>query len=226
VKVYLEISKRRTFASAIDWPGWCRAGKTEDEALAALLEYGTRYKKVLGGAGRNLAVPDAISGLNVVERLEGNATTEFGAPGVIPDVDRESVSDAELDRQIALLKECWRAFDSAAAAAGGDELGPSGPRGGGRALDKIRDHVRGAEVGYVRAVGGTVPGGEGADWPTAQRAFIEALRSRAHGELPDRGPRGGERWPAPFGIRRSAWHALDHAWEIEDRSQATVETRR
>ena len=28
---------------------------------------------------------------------------------------------------------------------------------------------------------------------------------------------GGERWPALFAVRRSAWHALDHAWEIEDR---------
>jgi hypothetical protein len=40
---------------------------------------------------------------------------------------------------------------------------------------------------------------------------------RNAGELPDFGPRGGERWPALFAIRRSAWHALDHAWEIEDR---------
>jgi hypothetical protein len=25
-------------------------------------------------------------------------------------------------------------------------------------------------------------------------------------------------WSPRFFVRRSAWHALDHAWEIEDRS--------
>jgi hypothetical protein len=37
-----------------------------------------------------------------------------------------------------------------------------------------------------------------------------------------RGPSDGEpiskRWTARFAARRIAWHALDHAWEIEDRS--------
>jgi hypothetical protein len=55
-------------------------------------------------------------------------------------------------------------------------------------------------------------------WPSIQKAFIAAARARAHGELPDQGPRGGKRWPARYAIRRSAWHALDHAWEIEDRA--------
>jgi hypothetical protein len=157
--------------------------------------------------------------VNVVERLEGNATTEFGAPGVIPDLDRAAASHDELDRQISLLKASWRAFDFAAKAADGKELAPSGPRGGGRALDKIRDHVRGAEVSYTNGVGGKVPGGESAAWPVVQGAFIEALGARARGEVPDRGPRGGQRWPARYAVRRSAWHALDHAWEIEDRKE-------
>jgi hypothetical protein len=37
------------------------------------------------------------------------------------------------------------------------------------------------------------------------------------GELAERGPRGGIRWPARYYVRRAAWHVLDHAWEIEDR---------
>jgi hypothetical protein len=216
----LEISKRRTFACAVDWPGWCRSGKTDGEALDTLLEYGPRYKKALGAAVNDLSLPGSVVRLNVVERLEGNATTEFGAPGVIPDLDREPISDADLDREIRLLKASWRAFHSAAGAANGRKLAPSGPRGGGRVLDKIRDHVREAEVGYTNAVGGKVTGGENAEWPAVQGVFIDALRARAHGDLPDRGPRGGQRWPARFAIRRSAWHALDHAWEIEDRSRA------
>jgi hypothetical protein len=30
--------------------------------------------------------------------------------------------------------------------------------------------------------------------------------------------RGGSRWSPRYAIRRSAWHSLDHAWEILDRS--------
>jgi len=52
-----------------------------------------------------------------------------------------------------------------------------------------------------------------------ESAFIEALHAKVRGELPAKGPRGGDRWPARYAIRRSAWHALDHAWEIEDRSE-------
>jgi hypothetical protein len=28
-------------------------------------------------------------------------------------------------------------------------------------------------------------------------------------------------WPPRYAARRIAWHALDHAWEIEDRSEPT-----
>ena len=54
-------------------------------------------------------------------------------------------------------------------------------------------------------------------WADIKREFVQRSGQRARGELPDVGPRGGKRWPAPYAIRRSAWHALDHAWEIEDR---------
>jgi hypothetical protein len=33
----------------------------------------------------------------------------------------------------------------------------------------------------------------------------------------DGSPLGGKRWPSRYAARRIAWHALDHAWEIEDR---------
>jgi len=35
-------------------------------------------------------------------------------------------------------------------------------------------------------------------------------------EAPLKAP--GKRWPPRYAARRIAWHALDHAWEIEDRS--------
>jgi hypothetical protein len=32
-----------------------------------------------------------------------------------------------------------------------------------------------------------------------------------------RNPDPNTKWPVAYVIRRTAWHALDHAWEIEDR---------
>ncbi len=80
----------------------------------------------------------------------------------------------------------------------------------------MQAHVLEADEGYTSAVGGRATGGS-PTWPKVQERFIESVRARAAGELPDFGPRGGQRWPALFAIRRSAWHALDHAWELEDR---------
>ena len=37
-------------------------------------------------------------------------------------------------------------------------------------------------------------------------------------EPSDGSPIAGKRWPLRYAARRIAWHALDHAWEIEDRS--------
>ena len=211
---YLEGTRRRTFACAVDWPGWCRAGKTEDDVLDALVEYGARYKKALGRRAVNLTLPNSRHDVEVVERLKGNATTEFGAPGVIPPGDRGPVSDARLKELLDVLTAAWTAFDESVETARGKALA-AGPRGGGRSLEKIAEHVAGADVSYVRAIGGTID--EGAEWPAVQNAFRHAVVARAHGELPEKGPRGGDRWPARYAIRRSAWHALDHAWEIEDR---------
>ncbi len=180
MRVYLEIG-RKTFASAADWPGWSRGGKTEEEALASLLAYAKRYAAAVGVAHARLGTGTAAD-VEIVERLEGNATTDFGAPGVVPE---------------------------------GKTLGPAGPRGGGRTLDGIRRHVADADAGYLSAVGGRVTADS--PWSATQEAFVVALHARARGELPEIGPRGGKRWPAPYASRRAAWHALDHAWEIEDR---------
>jgi len=171
----------------------------------------------MGKLGADLEPPANVDELDVVDRYGGDATTDFGAPGAIPDVDRRDVSADELARLVRLQQAAWRAFDKAAQGARGKKLAPAGPRGGGRELEKIREHAKGADIGYTNAVGGRVPGGEAADSATVQAAFVDAVRARARGEVPDRGPRGGVRWPARFAIRRSAWHALDHAWEIEDR---------
>lgn len=216
MKVYLEIGEKKVFAVAIDWLGLARVAKTEEDALAALFAYVPRYKESVEGAAE-LDVPGGAADLEIVDRLAGNKTTDFGAPAAIIASDRARLSDAELDTALLQLRAAWDAFAASAAKARGKELEPSGPRGGGRDLDRMMEHVREADEGYSGALGmASKPAG--APWEKVHENFITAVRARNAGELPDVGPRGGDRWPALFAMRRSAWHSLDHAWELEDRS--------
>lgn len=218
--VYLEIGAKRTFAGAIEWPGWCRIGRGEEEALAALLAYAPRYASVVEAAG--LAAPKA-GDFDVAERLTGNATTDFGAPGIAPKADDRPLDAAELDRQSRLLSASWQAFDIAWREA--DEAGmelSKGPRGGGRDLPKMEDHLLGAEEAYLGGLGSRSPRTPGASAgervAVVREAALAALTARAKG-TPLADPRNTLRpWSPRYFVRRSAWHALDHTWEIEDRS--------
>jgi hypothetical protein len=90
-----------------------------------------------------------------------------------------------------------------------------GPRGGGRDRDAIRAHVVEAERSYARKIGVRLTAGEwreGSVFLMRQRireALRGASKAAASAELA---------WPPRYFARRTAWHALDHAWEIEDRS--------
>ncbi len=220
IDVYLEIGKKRTFAGAIDWPGWCRSGRDPASALQALLDNGPRYARALRSAKVGFTPPADVAAFRVVERLKGDATTDFGAPGIAPSSDKRPVDDAELKRLETLLQACWRAFDAAAKKAVGKEL-VKGPRGGGRELDKMIEHVLDADASYLSQVGGKFKLNQTADprkqLAAVRHAMLGALAASARGEVPARGPRGGVRWTARYFVRRAAWHALDHAWEIEDR---------
>ncbi len=220
ISVYLEIGSKRTFAGAIDWPGWCRSGRDEGSALASLLDYAPRYASVLRTARLGFRAPADASEFSVTERLEGDATTDFGAPAVAPSSDAEPIGDAELRRLQTILRACWRAFDTAAASVKGRQL-RKGPRGGGRDLEGIMEHVLGADSAYLGRLGWKFKtGGEGDSREGLERirqAILEALGSAAHADGPSTGPRGGARWKPRYFVRRVAWHVLDHAWEIEDR---------
>jgi hypothetical protein len=220
IPVYLEIGAKRVFAGALEWPGWSRSERDEDGALEALLAYGPRYRRALGSAARGLVLPESASTFDVRERLDGNANTDFGVPGIAPAADSRPVHTAELERELGILGACWRAFDRAARAARGSVLA-TGPRGGGRELDGIVRHVLDADylnmlgVRYARGAG-TTP----ADARRLRSAIIEALDAAPRSSPAPAGPRGGKRWTIRYFVRRSAWHALDHTWEIEDRASA------
>ena len=76
--VIVEKGVARVFASAVDWPGWCRGGRSEDEALAALIGYAPRYERIFRRDG--FTAPKEAAALRVVERVKGNANTERGWP--------------------------------------------------------------------------------------------------------------------------------------------------
>jgi len=221
IRVYLDSGAKKTFAMATDWPGWGRSARTPEEALVALVDYGRRYAAVAKRAGITFDKPADASSVAVEETVPGNATTDFGAPGVPRRSDAEPLKDAELARLTTLLVASWETFDAAARKAKGATL-RLGPRGGGRTLPKIVDHVMGADEAYLGGLGERPPkrsGDEAASMKRLRTAFLAALEAIARGE-PVSNPRNTKKpWSPRYAIRRSAWHAMDHAWEIEDRAK-------
>lgn len=220
IRVFVEIGKKRIFAGALDWPGWCRSGRDDKTALQALIDYGPRYAQVLHSREIEYLVPTDSSDLIVTERHDGNATTDFGAPAIILDADRKPLDRMEFERLQLILQACWQSFDHAVERAAGREL-RKGPRGGGRDVEKILDHILEADHAYLARLawkhkreGGRNPVEE---LGRTRGAIGNALEDAVNGDLPERGPRGGIIWPPRYFIRRAAWHVLDHAWEIDDR---------
>ena len=215
-RVYIEIGKSKCFASSVDWPGWSRSAKTEEAAIETLLDFGPRYATVLKGKVTGFTAPKSVV---VAARVKGDTGTDYGVPGQQYPGEAKPITGKELERQIAVLEACWAYFIKVARKHAGAEL-RKGPRGGGREFDGVVEHVRNADAAYVSALGGKIKesGDPLADLPRIHKAFIATLRGRLDGSVPAVGPRGGEKWPIRHGLRYVAWHALDHAWEIEDRS--------
>jgi hypothetical protein len=211
--VALEVGSRRVFASALDWPGWSRSGKGEEAALAELAAYAERYAPVAELAGYPLP-NGAGDTIDVVERLPGSATTDFGAPDAIAAAERADLTKAAAARLAALVAASWETLDRVAA--GAPATLRKGPRGGGRDRDAVVGHVVGAEASYARKIGVRQPTPDPADAAAVgelRSAILDALRAARSGEP------AAKAWPPRYAARRIAWHVLDHAWEIEDKSQ-------
>jgi len=211
--VYLEVGAKRSFACAIEWPGWSRSDRGQEATLQALADYAPRYARVAARAGLTITRITAAD-LHVVETVAGTATTDFGAPDAIARADRRRLDAASARRMVALLDAAWQELDRAVAAAPPGLR--KGPRGGGRDHDAVVGHVIDAERAYARRIGVRLSAAEWRD------GHVGLLRARCREVLsrPSDGSAPFERgWPPRYLARRTAWHALDHAWEIDDRAR-------
>ncbi|HEY3923233.1 MAG TPA: hypothetical protein VGL75_01590 [Acidothermaceae bacterium] len=205
---------KRAVAFSLDWPGWSRGAKTDDLALQTLESYRARYRPIARLA-KMVREFDAAGPLEVVEDKVGPGSTDFWGISFAPSsTEQGPMSKAELDRRITLLRACWAFFDDVAARVSPEMR--KGPRGGGRDRDRIIRHtVRTESEDFAKQVGLRIPD-EAALSPEGLRAhretYVAAMREYNAGE--------GKRmrsWTLPFLIRHSAFHTLDHAWEMEDK---------
>ena len=209
-----EVAAKKTFVWAIDWPGWCRSGKDRDLAIEAFVAARSRYAKVARRAGLELPQVE-VDDLHVVESVGGGGGTEFGVPSTITKLDRRRATKADAERLASLVEAAWVIFDRVA------ERSPAelrkGPRGGGRDRDKMVGHVIEADHAYAREIGVRTPEPSFADRAAVEAeraAVLDALRQPSDGS-----PLADRKWTLRYAARRIAWHALDHTWEMEDRSE-------
>jgi hypothetical protein len=219
VAVFLEVTPQQTVASALDWPGWCRAARDEGAALAALASYAGRYAPVAGHRG--VSFPATVA-FDVVERVPGGPATAFAAPEcrrpfpqVTAEAERATVTPAAARRLADLVSAAWAAFDLIAAASPAELR--KGSRGGGRDRDQIIGHVIGAETAYARKLG--VKRKQPAPGDIAAIKGLRAAIAAALGAPSDGSPAVAGGWTTRYAARRIAWHILEHAWEMQDRAE-------
>ena len=215
IRVMVERGRKKpvAVAAAFDWPGWDRSGKSEQGALTVLEAYRPRYAKIAELAG----LADEFRGarqLAVVERIEGVGMTDFyGLSYRSAKAEQTPMSHAACERKLALLQASWTYFDDVASRVSAELR--KGPRGGGRDRDRIVRHTNGAEIQEFAPKVGVITPDDAWRSPTDLRAhrdaFCAAIRDYNARGVPAR------TWTVQFVIRHSAYHMLDHAWEMEDR---------
>lgn len=214
LRVMIEIGLRdkRVVAVAPDWPGLERGAKTEEDALIRLQAYLPRYAK-MAKLARMDAEFAALTTVDVVERYRGTGSTDFwGISFAFSSIDRQVVSSAELERELTLMQACWTFFDEVRSRVSAEMQ--KGPRGGGRDRDRIVQHTQGTEQGWAASLGLRVPDDAkltDEDLRAYRDSYCNAIREfHAQGKQ-------ARTWPLRYLIRHTAFHTLDHAWEMEDK---------
>ncbi len=204
---------KRWVAIAADWPGLERGARSETDAVDRLVTYTSRYLPVAKRArlGSELA---AQSEVEIVGRHPGTGSTDFWGISFAPsDLDREPFDATTFDRRVRLLRAAWAEFDATAARVSAELR--LGPRGGGRSRDEIVGHVLRVESGdFARRV----DVGSELDHPAAP-AEVASHRTRFVAAMRDWYSEGKPlgKWTIPYLLRHTAYHVLDHAWEMQDR---------
>ncbi len=219
LRVVLEAGpkEKKVAAVAPDWPGLERGAKTGDAALEKLQSYLPRYATVAKLA-RNEKQFAALEGIDVVEQYRGTGSTDFwGISFAFSSFDGRPRSDAELERELTLMRACWTFFDGVRARVSAEMQ--KGPRGGGRDRDRIVRHTLATEQDWAKKIGVRVPEGSVVTDDRGLKGwrddYCEAIRVlHSEGKL-------ARTWPLPFLIRHTAYHVLDHAWEMEDKDLTT-----
>jgi len=221
MRVTLEIGPKgkKVVAVAADWPGLERGAKTEEAAIERLLSYVPRYAAVTKLAGLEAAFVTRPV-VDVVEHYAGKGSTDFwGISFAFSSIDQQAISGEVLERELRLMRACWAFFDNVRGRVSA-ELQP-GPRGGGRDRDQIVHHIFANEQDWAKMIGVLTPDdailtGEGLN--AHRDAYCHAISDyHSQGKLAGK----MAKWPLRFLIRHTAFHALDHAWEREDKDLTT-----
>jgi len=215
LRVTLEVGPKakKVVAVAPDWPGLERGAKTGAAAIERLQSYLPRYAKVAKLAGLDAEFAATIN-VDVVEQYRGTGSTDFwGISFAFSSIDGQRMSSEDLARELTLMRACWTFFDGVRGRVSADMQ--RGTRGGGRDRDRIVRHVLGVEQDWARKVGVRTP--EDAvvtddDGLKGYRdAYCTAIRKfHSEGQL-------ARTWPLRFLVRHTAYHTMDHAWEMEDK---------
>jgi hypothetical protein len=217
LRVTLEIGPKgkKVVALAPDWPGLERGARTEQTAIESLLSYVPRYTRVTELAGMEAAFA-ATPVVDVVEKYPGKGSTDFwGISFAFSSIDEQGMSDDELERELTLMQACWAFFDNVRKRVSAEM--ERGPRGGGRDRDHIVRHTFAAEQDWAKMIGVLTPDGAmltGKGLKAHREAYCRAIRDyHSQGKLAGK----MAKWPLRYLIRHTAFHTMDHAWEMEDK---------
>ena len=215
LRVTLEVGPKdkEVVAVAPDWLGLERGAKTGEDAIDTLQSYLPRYVEVAKLAGSDAEFA-AIINVDVVEQYQGTGSTDFwGISFAFSSIDGQQMSSKELERELALMKACWTFFDDVRGRVSAEMK--KGPRGGGRDRDRIVRHVVGVEQDWAKKVGVHTPEDavvtDGRGLKEYRDAYCRANRT-FHSE-----GKTARTWPLRYLIRHTAYHTMDHAWEMEDK---------